>query len=229
MLDEEPSPPQLNTLERDLVRSFGWNLIASETTLYERYLRISVKRSLSTMNEFRAQLREMEAKGLLTSYDVQGLKFYRLTTAVDGLRDMALPETPLDEMHLAVGTLKAEPKTKMFRKEPPPSQPPAERSVEVPRVNRMNVAKCEYICKRLQRALEVYMLRESGRVSKAKMNEHMANMWHALCESEEALLDYVESEVPGLHRDVAAILGTDGPELLMLSLRLADVTTKKYR
>jgi hypothetical protein len=226
---------EMSAAEREIIRSFGWNLIATENTLYERYLRISVRSSLSTINEFRNCLKELEARGFLSVHDVKGLKFYRLMAAVDGVRDAALPETPLDEMKLAVGTLKA--------------QPPIETSVspsmmdhaiigpieeagsesDAQRVSRRNIARCEYIGRRLQRALEYHMLTANGRISKAKINLHSANMWKALCQSEEALLKYVEEEIPGLYREVVSILDADGSDLLMLGLRLVDTKTKKYR
>ena len=235
MPEVEGPAEQISAAERDLLRSFGWNLIATENTLYERYLRISTRSSLSTKNEFRNCLKDLEAKGLVSVHDVHGLRFYRLMAAIGEVRQAALPETPLDEMKLAVGTLKARPHAEPLLEapsielatEPTLEARTAKSSFE--RVSRRNIARCEYIGRRLQKALESYMLRVDGRISKAKVNLHSVNMWQALCQSEDALLDYVQSEIPGLHRDVLSILDAEGSELLMLGLRLVDTRTKKYR
>lgn len=235
MPDVEGPAGQMSAAERELVRAFGWNLIATEATLYERYLRISARSSLSTLNEFRNCLKDLEAKGFISVHDVQGLRFYRLMAAMDGLRESVLPETPLDEMKLVVGTMRARPPLKAQVEQPTMKLTPEHVTAEpltghpTERVSRRNIARCEYIGRRLQKALESYMLRTDGRISRAKINQHSVNMWKALCTSEDALLEYVEAEIPGLHRDVLSILDAEGSELLMLGLRLVDTRTKKYR
>jgi hypothetical protein len=182
--------------------------------LFERYLQVSARRSLSDIEDFRERLREMEARGLLTSEKLQGRRFYRLMVVLDGLARSARPETPIDEIHLAIGTRKSEPEI---------------RRLEGKRVDGRIVSRSEYIGSQIQRALEAWMIRENGRISKAAVNEHMVNMWHALSRSEAELLDYVRNEVPGIVADVRGILRTSGPEMFLLGLRLADSATRKYR
>ena len=214
MSESEKPVEVLTGSEEDIIKSFGWNVLASEKTLYERYLQVSVRRSLSNLEDFREILRDMEAKGFLCSEEVQDERYYRVMVVLDGLSRKAKPETPLDEMHLAIGSRKAL----------------GDRPVRSPsRVDGRVVTRSEYIGRQIQRALEGWMIREKGRISKSAVNEHMANMWHALTQSEAELFEYVMSEVPGISADVRAILRSSGPEMFLLGLRLADTATRKYR
>ena len=214
MPEREGPAGQLTPAEKDVIKSFGWNVLASEVTLYERYLIVSARRSLSTLEEFQERLRDMEAKGFISSEEFHGQRNYRLLVAVDGLRSAAHPETPLDEMHLAIGTMKAH---------------PLEKRTGPARVDSRVVSRSEYIGRQIQRALEAWMMRRTGKISKAQVNEHMENMWQALAISEEDLFKYVMSEIPGIAPDVRSLLRTGGPEMFLLGLRLADTATRKYR
>lgn len=214
-LPEREEPVEFLTgTEQDIIKSFGWNVLASEKTLYERYLQVSARRSFSDIKEFRELLREMEARGLLSSEKHQGQRFYRIMVVLDGLFRTAHPETPLDEIHLAIGSRKAEPEIRHY---------------EGKRVDGHVVLRSEYIGRQIQRALEAWMVREKGKISKAAINEHMMNMWHALARSEVDLLNYVRNEVPGIAADVRGILRSSGPDVFLLGLRLADAATRKYR
>jgi hypothetical protein len=94
------------------MRSFGWNVVELETSLYERYLRISVERSLVTIEMFRAALAEMEARGYVSRELVHGERAFRRLLAEKDLPQKILPRAPLDEMHLVIGSLRAKLKEK---------------------------------------------------------------------------------------------------------------------
>ncbi|MBD3158771.1 MAG: hypothetical protein GF309_08300 [Candidatus Lokiarchaeota archaeon] len=100
---------RLNQIELNIIRSFGWALVELESTLFERYRVSSPNRSLTTLEEFRKQLREMESKGYVSSLKLHGKRAYR-KLIVNGPDSATLPRNPLDEMHLVIGSLKAKSK-----------------------------------------------------------------------------------------------------------------------
>lgn len=107
--------PVLGQLELDIMRSFGWNVVELETSLYERYLRISVERSLVTIEMFRAALGEMEARGYVSRERIHGERAFRRLLAEEDLPQKILPRAPLDEMNLVLGSLRAKIKEKSKR------------------------------------------------------------------------------------------------------------------
>jgi hypothetical protein len=86
----------------------------------------------------------------------------------------------------------------------------------------------ENVGKAIQATLENWMLRETGRISKGAVHEHMKNMCSALNKSEEDLFEYVRSQTPGILIEVSQILRSRGSEFLLLSLRLAESNMRKY-
>jgi hypothetical protein len=205
-------PP--NAIELDIIRSFGWSIVELEETLYERFLHLSSVRSLITRDAFTSYLREMEAKGFISPVHLHGLKGYKRLLADKDIGKSLQPNAPLDEIRLALGSMKAKP---IIQKQRAP-----------PKVTRDVFSMSEDVGKAIQAALENWMLRETGRISKGAVHEHMKNMYHALNKSEEDLFEYVRTQTPGILIEVGQILRAQGPEFLLLSLRLAESNMRKY-
>lgn len=204
-------PP--SDVELDIIRSFGWSLMEVEETLYQRFLHLSAQRSLVSRVKFRKYLIEMESKGYLSPVHLQGLRGYKKLLAERDGRSLS-PTAPLDEIRLALGSKKARPR---FHKKKPPAI-----------VTRDLLQMSETIGKAIQTELESWMLRETGRISKGLVHEHMKNMCHALDESEEALFEYIRSQTPGILIEVGQILKSRGPDFLLLCLRLTESSVRKY-
>ena len=204
-------PP--SDVELDIIRSFGWSLMEVEETLYQRFLHLSAQRSLVSRVKFRKYLIEMESKGYLSPVHLQGLRGYKKLLAERDGRSLS-PTAPLDEIRLALGSKKARPR---FHKKKPPAI-----------VTRDLLQMSETIGKAIQTELESWMLRETGRISKGLVHEHMKNMCHALDESEEALFEYIRTQTPGILIEVGQILKSRGPDFLLLSLRLTESSIRKY-
>ena len=204
-------PP--SDIELDIIRSFGWSIMEVEETLYQRFLHLSAKRSLVERDTFKAHLRDMEAKGYISPVHLHGLKGYKrlLAEVEDG--KSTRPQVPLDEIHLALGSKKARSKI---------------RSAQPSKVSNAVLEASETIGKAIQRELESWMLRETGRISKGLVHEHMKNMCHALKQSEDALFEYVSTYTPGILIEVGQILRSRGPDFLLLCLRLSEVRVRKY-
>jgi len=205
-------PP--NAIELDIIRSFGWSIVEVEETLYERFLHISSSRSLTPRDVFQSHLREMEAKGFISPIHLHGLKGYKRLLADKELGNSIYPNVPLDEMRLAVGSIRAKSTIEKHR--------------APPKVTEDLLSLSENVGKGLQAALENWMLRETGRISKGTVHEHMKNMCHALNKSEEALFDYVRTQTPGILIEVGQILRSRGSDFLLLSLRLTEANIRKY-
>lgn len=201
-------------LELDIMRSFGWAVVETEAALYQRYLHLSASRSLMPDKVFKTHLREMEAKGFVASLRLHGKKAYRRLLIGKDVGAEIHPKIPLDEMRLALGSLKAKPR---FGKKI--------RSRMTPEV----VEDSDIVGQEIQRALENWMLRDSGRISKGAVHAHVANMMAALQESEEELFEYIRIEIPGLLADLGQVLRSYGPDFLLLTLRVTEHRVRKYK
>ncbi|MBA7587609.1 hypothetical protein ES708_29640 [subsurface metagenome] len=155
----------------------------------------------------------MESKGYLSPVHLQGLRGYKKLLAERDGRSLS-PTAPLDEIRLALGSKKAKPR---FHKRRTPAK-----------VTRDLFLMSETIGKAIQTELESWMLRETGRISKGLVHEHMKNMCKALEESEESLFEYIRTQTPGILIEVGQILKSRGPEFLLLSLRLTESNVRKY-
>jgi hypothetical protein len=200
-------------IEVDVIRSFGWSLVEDEETLYQRFLNISMNRSLVPRDEFRSILRSMEASGFIAPVRLRGIRAYKTLVAEINMGRTAKPNVPLDEIRLAVGSQRAKP---LIEKSRPT------------KVNRDMLELCETMGKEIQAELENWMLRETGRISKGLVHEHVQNMCSALRVSEEALFEYVHEQTPGILLEVGQILQSYGADLLLLTLRLTESSVKKY-
>ena len=204
-------PP--NDVELDVIRSFGWSIMEAEETLYQRFLHLSANRSLFTRDTFRAVLRNMESKGFISPIHLSGIKGYQKLMVESDATKSLQPRDPLDEIRLVVGSKKALPQ--IAREKPT-------------KITGDLLQKSETIGKAIQTELESWMLRETGRISKGLVHEHMKNMCHALNESEESLFEYIRNQTPGILIEVGQILRSSGPDFLLLCLRLAESNIKKY-
>ncbi len=206
---EGPTP-----FELDIMRSFGWAVVETEKALYQRYLNLSAARSLMPTKVFRTHLREMEAKGFVSSMKLHGKNAYRRLLIGKDVGKEIHPQVPLDEMRLALGSLKAKPKFgKKIRS----------------RVTSEVVEDTGVVGQEIQSALETWMLRDSGRISKGAVHAHVANMMDALQESKEELFEYVRIEIPGLLTDLGQVLQLYGPDFLLLTLRVTEHSIRKYK
>ncbi len=114
--DREKLTNKPNPVELDIIRSFGWSIIETELILFERYIKLSSFRSLTTIKGFKKYLNEMVAKGFLTQDTLHGQRAYRRLLLEDDLHETISPKFPLDEMRLVLGSREAKKKEKKFRK-----------------------------------------------------------------------------------------------------------------
>jgi hypothetical protein len=201
-------------LELDIMRAFGWAVVETEEALYQRYLHLSAARSLMPENTFRSFLRKMEAKGYVSPVKLHGKRAYKRLLVGKDIGMELHPQEPLDEMHLALGSLKAK---STFGKKI--------RSRVTPEV----VEDSDVVGQEIQRVLESWMLRNSGKISKGAVHAHIANMMAALQRSEEELFEYVRIELPGLLAEIGLIMRTYGTDFLLLTLRLTEHRVRKYK
>jgi len=204
-------PP--SDVEYDVIRSFGWALVEVEETLFQRFQSLSASRSLMSRDEFKALLRRMEAKGYVAPIRLHDQTGYKKLVAEINMGRKAEPQVPLDEMRLVRGSIKARPRIKK----------------ELPsKVNRELLEECETVGREIQTILEGWMLRETGRISKGLVHEHMKNMCNALRESEEDLFEYVHENLYDILPEIGKVLQAYGPHFLLLSLRLTESGIRRY-
>ncbi|TFG27052.1 hypothetical protein EU527_18995 [Candidatus Thorarchaeota archaeon] len=200
-------------IEFDIIRSFGWALVELEETLYERFLHLSARRSIMSLEAFKSHLKAMESKGWISPIHLHGFKGYKKLIAETESGRSLEPKVPLDEIRLALGSKKALPKMKLKG---------------TTKIDQELLENSETVGKAIRVALEAWMLRETGRISKGLVHEHMKNMCQALNESEESLFEYIRTQIPGLLIEVGQILRARGPDFLLLSLKLSEASVRKY-
>ncbi len=203
----------LNAIESDIIKSFGWAIMELEETLYQRFLHLSARRSLMSREDFRTHLRGMEAKGWISPIHLHGFKGYKKLIGEETAGKSLEPKFPIDEIHLALGSKKALPKTKLSA---------------ATRISHELMDDSETIGKAIQVSLEALMLRETGQIRKGLVHQHMKNMLHALNDSEDTLFEYIRTQIPGILIEVGQILKYRGPEFLLLCLRLSEASIRKY-
>ncbi|MFW9801313.1 MAG: hypothetical protein ACFFFC_01580 [Candidatus Thorarchaeota archaeon] len=116
MPDTRKPTEKPNPIELDIIRSFGWSIIETELILFERYVKLSSFRSLTTIKGFKKYLNEMVAKGYLTQETLHGQRAYRRLLLEEDLHETISPKFPLDEMRLVLGAREAKKKEQRFRK-----------------------------------------------------------------------------------------------------------------
>ena len=110
-MTERPSPVEL-----DIIRAFGWSIIETELALYERYIKLSSFRSLTTIEGFKKYLAEMVSKGYISEETFHGQRAYRRLLVDGDIHETISPRRPLDEMRLAIGKREAQRKERKVRK-----------------------------------------------------------------------------------------------------------------
>jgi hypothetical protein len=202
--DGHPSP-----IELDIIRSFGWSVIEFEATLYHKFLQLSAGRSLLAMEEFKKILRKMEAKGFVASTDLHGKRALRRILIEDELEESLRPQVPIDEIRLALGQLHA--KKEEAKKGPS-------------KISKNLITESRVIGRDLVESIEDWLLQGKivDETDRDAVHTHIDNMRRALCDSEEALLVYVEEHVPGVLDHVKQLLKARGSEFILLSLRLVE-------
>ena len=163
---------------------------------------------------FKAHLKIMEAKGYVSSMSLHGRRAYRRLLVGEDVGRELHPKVPLDEIRLALGSLKT--KHRFSKKH---------RS----RVTSDVVEDTETIGQELEHALEDWMMTDSGRISRGSIHAHIANMMDALSKSEDSLFEYVRIELPGLLAEIGQILRIYGSDFLLLTLRLTEHRIRKYQ
>ncbi|MFW9908503.1 MAG: hypothetical protein ACFFEF_08000 [Candidatus Thorarchaeota archaeon] len=212
MMPERDGRP--NPIELDIMRTFGWGVIALEETMFQRFLHISARHSLTTREEFRKHLYDMESKGFLLATNLHGKRAYRRQLVSDVDEMEVQPRVPLDEMRLVVGSLRAQQEDLKHG---------------ATRVTSKVISESKVVSEEILQELERCILAESGVQRRAIVHQHIENMVAALSESERSLFEYVRRELPLALECLGKLIRSRGPELLMLSLRLAEPQVRRYR
>jgi len=214
-----------NQFELDIMRTFGWGVIALEETIYQRFLQLSARSSLMAREEFKSLLYDMESKGYLASTSLHGKRAFR-RLLVNGEVGVSIhPKVPLDEMRLVLGSLKARQEEHKIVRSPLALKKKKRRG---PRVTSEVISESQMISEEIVDELEDCILEDSGIKRKAAVHRHIENMLKSLRESDAALFDYVRNEIPAALDCIGRILRTQGPDFLMLSLRLAEPQMRRY-
>ncbi len=232
-------------MELDILRSFGWAVIELESVLFERYTHLTAANSLITSDAFRKALHNMESRGLLSSFKLNGLPAYRKLVVDKRIIDEVSPQSPNDEMRLALSGMKATMRDRPTRparvawemrsETRIPTKTHASGTLEIPptaphQVTAELVRESEETGEEIIAELKKAMLRRPlhDRMSQQAIAMHIRNMRNSLAVSEEAFLTYVKTETPELLDPLRRILLRQGSEYLLLSLRMMDSRVRKY-
>lgn len=237
-----------SNLELDIIRSFGWTLVDYEETLYQKFLLLSASSSLLTIEDFRLGLRSMESKGYVSSLYLGDRKAYKRLLVDDGSEVVITPQVPLDEIRLALGSIKAgvKPSRSKVRRRRTQTEEREKKSLPTDirsRVKQKSATGREVLGAETRRSRKVThnLVAESNSIGQDLLNElknwvqqkygvgmqarmvlraYIDNMRHSLNESEQTFLDYIKEETPRFLPRMQDIINTHGSDFLLLSLRL---------
>ncbi len=201
-----------NTLEQNVLRCFGWTVVAYEDTLFERFLHLSSMTSVISLEGFKHLLRKMESKGYLEPIDLHGRHAYRRLIIDDHLT----PQRPIDEMKLALGSRRAIKKL---------------RPLVPPKITPELLAESQSTVYRFLGELERCLQREyiGRRISKSTLSLYLERMCKALTKSEDSFYDFLSITAPSILARAKTVVNTRGSEFMLLGLRIVDTEMRKYR
>lgn len=203
-------------IELDIAKAFGWTLILYEESLYERFLQISSDTSLISLEEFRYYLREMEAKGYITSLNMHGHRAYRRLLVEEDVGMPLTPRIPLEEIRLAIGSRQA----RMKKAVDPPKA-----------VTHDLVTESEEVGEYVLDLIENYLRYKYGlkTIKKSVLLGYVEKLCQALSQSEDTFFSFLERNTPEMLTNLKRIAETKGPDVLLLGLRLVETDMKRYR
>ncbi len=207
---------RLSRLELDIARAFGWTVILYEESLYERFLQISGETSLVSREEFRKTLREMEAKGYLSSLDLHGHRAYRRLISETDIGVPLTPRAPLEEIKLALGSRRA----RMKRMHSTPR-----------RVTEEVVKDSKEIGQYVLDLVRNYLRYKYGvrNVKKSVLLGYIEKLYRALCQSEDTFYGFLKNNTPEMLSNLKRIIDMKGTDIVLLGLRLAESDMRRYR
>ncbi|MHA1614432.1 MAG: hypothetical protein ACTSYJ_06265 [Candidatus Thorarchaeota archaeon] len=200
-------------IEIAVVRTFGWSVIEFEAVLFQKFLIMSVVKSLMTEEIFRKHLKSMEAKGYLSPVEFQGKRAWkRLIIESDFDENVLTPEEVKDLIEKA----KAERKRKTSQKKP--------QSEKV-------ISESKALAVTILKYLEISM--PSRVIVKRKIGEptlidHVEALHHALVVSRESFLNYIRKNLPRVYDEMEKVLNTKGDEVILRSLRVIESGQRTY-
>ncbi|MBN2230738.1 MAG: hypothetical protein JW779_14210 [Candidatus Thorarchaeota archaeon] len=209
--EEEPT-----RVELDITRAFGWTIILYEESLYERFLQISSDSSLMGLDEFRGHLREMEAKGYISSISMHGHRAYRKLLFDEDAGVPLTPRVPLEEIRLALGSREARMK----------------RTRDQPKLVTSNIVdESEEVGEYVLDLIENYLKYKYGfkSVRKSVLLGYLEKLSQALGQSEDTFYGFIEKNTPEMLTNLRRIMETRGPDVLLLGLRLVESDMRRYR
>ena len=193
-------------IENGIIRSFGYSIIEFEPILFQKFLNLSGPHSVTTEAIFRRHLTRMHAKGYVMPVEFQGKRCWKRLVIEDDLQgEIPTPEEILKVIERAKQKAKVEPRT---------SKKPVTVSMTM--------------ADDILRFLEIALTEEDddGEIAEARVRIHVKRMRRALSSSESELIDYIRLNVPSFRTPMKQILSTNGPELVMLSLRIIESTVQ---
>ena len=193
-------------IENGIIRSFGYSIIEFEPILFQKFLNLSGPHSVTTEAIFRRHLTRMHAKGYVMPVEFRGKRCWKRLVIEDDLQgEIPTPEEILKVIERAKQKAKVEPRT-----------------------SKKLVTVSMTMADDILRFLEIALTEEDddGEIAEARVRIHVKRMRRALSSSESELIDYIRLNVPSFRTPMKQILSTNGPELVMLSLRIIESTVQ---
>ena len=204
----EASEEAEKDIERGVVRAFGSALIEFEAVLFQKYLMLSASRSITSEDDFRKYLRKMHAKGYLTPMEFQNKKVWKKLIVESDIDEHALTPEQIQEIleqaKIATG------KGRNY----------------LPKAREHLVSESKIMAEDLKDAIKSKLAKIEGRdkATESRVLQHVRRMRRALTDSKRGFLEYVRLNLPDLSRPMEKILDTKGEDILLLSLRIIEVS-----
>ncbi|NWF96841.1 MAG: hypothetical protein HXY34_11930 [Candidatus Thorarchaeota archaeon] len=200
----EPQDIDDSLLERSALSSFGTAIVEFEATLFQKFLHISSRHSLTTLEGFRKLLARMQAKGYVAPLELHGNRAWKRLVVEDRIEDVLIPRKirQLEEAQRAFVA-----------------------GYEIPgRTGDRVVSESKAIAEDILRTMRAKLFagKPTDEASLRLMLKHVENMRKALTASRRELEEYLNTQAPSLKREMEHLLDAKGEDMILLSLRLIE-------
>ncbi|MHA1864431.1 MAG: hypothetical protein ACTSWA_11735 [Candidatus Thorarchaeota archaeon] len=198
-------------IEIAVVRAFGWSVIEFEVALFQKFLVMSAPRSLMTEDMFRKHLKSMEAKGYLSPVEFQRKRAWKRLIIESDFDEIVLTQEEVKDF-----IEKVESRSKVAQKKP--------QSQKI-------VSESKALAVIILRYLESSMpsrVKVKRKIGEPTLIDHVESLHHALVESRESYLNYIQKNLPRVYDEMEKVLNDKGDEVILRSLRVIESGQRTY-
>ncbi len=190
-------------LERDVLTAFGNAIVEFEDTLFQKFILLSSRHSLTTQEMFRRCLSKMQSKGYVSPIDLHGMRAWKKMVVLDYESDTILPRRVMQVVD---------------------EKQTLSKSSEQKLSNVGVLSEAQSVAERIEQTLRKSIssdLRPGDDTTiRLIMSRYLQNLYSSLLKSRYTLFEYLRREAPTLKDTFDQLLASEDEAIVLLGLRL---------